>query len=289
MHPNLTLSLGPHESFRDVAPKSNSPLLSGKLLPHWSVQTKEQFQRYTCANQTSLPQKIITVVARLVVLTVAVLLSTPGLSGASPIDVIKDNSPIDGVMKKIWPSIDKRNKLKKSVLSLNEAQYEAVAQFKDTYEQFKKISGFQGGELEKEYKRVEESYNESLKKANAVRSRIKAVNNAAEALFDQWNEDVKQMEDEQLRRNSREQFCQCLTKFDEVRASLKLVEKSMDPVITKFKDVVLALKHRLNAQALDSLTGEVERIQSQVDRLISDMEAAIQEAEKFLTNSPELN
>jgi|YNPNPStandDraft_1061719.scaffolds.fasta_scaffold59159_1 ElaB/YqjD/DUF883 family membrane-anchored ribosome-binding protein len=184
---------------------------------------------------------------------------------------------------------DARKAFKDAVQTAKNSQHEAVNQFKDTYEELKNISGFQGGELEERYKILEGSYNRSLGKANDVRSRIKAVENAADKLFSQWNSEIKQMTNDELRRSSREKYCKCITNFDELWASLKRAEKSMDPVIDKFKELVLYVKHNLNAQAVASLKGEVEKIQLQVNNLISEMNAAVEEAERFIRNSPELD
>ena len=56
----------------------------------------------------------------------------------------------------------------------------------------------------------------------------------------------------------------------------------MDPVLRKLHDQVLFLKHNLNAQAIGSLQTQVGGIQNDVDRLVKDMESAIQEAGTFI-------
>ena len=56
----------------------------------------------------------------------------------------------------------------------------------------------------------------------------------------------------------------------------------MEPVLVQFRDNVLYLKHNLNARAISSLDSERERIQHDVDGLIADMQAAIDEANAFI-------
>jgi hypothetical protein len=53
-------------------------------------------------------------------------------------------------------------------------------------------------------------------------------------------------------------------------------------VLQKFKEQVLFLKHNLNAQAISSLQTQVSGIQGDVDKLIRDMDASIQEANAFI-------
>ena len=56
----------------------------------------------------------------------------------------------------------------------------------------------------------------------------------------------------------------------------------MEPVLTVFRDHVLFLKHNLNAQAVSSLKGELVSIESNVGRLVRDMESAIKDAQSFI-------
>jgi hypothetical protein len=60
----------------------------------------------------------------------------------------------------------------------------------------------------------------------------------------------------------------------------------MDPVLTRFHDQVLYLKHNLNAEAIASLKGETTDIQTEIARLLEDMNAAIAQADKFINTLP---
>ena len=66
-------------------------------------------------------------------------------------------------------------------------------------------------------------------------------------------------------------------------ASMKTARQRIDPVLAVFEDHVLFLKHNLNARAVAALKGEVGGLESKVDRLIRDMEAAIAEADRFIS------
>jgi hypothetical protein len=56
----------------------------------------------------------------------------------------------------------------------------------------------------------------------------------------------------------------------------------MDPVLKRFNDQVLYLKHNLNAQAIASLQTTAAGIDTDVSALIKDMEASIAEADDFI-------
>lgn len=56
----------------------------------------------------------------------------------------------------------------------------------------------------------------------------------------------------------------------------------MDPVLVALKDNVLYLKHNLNAKAIGALQGELGSIESDVARLIAEMNSAIVESNAFI-------
>jgi hypothetical protein len=56
----------------------------------------------------------------------------------------------------------------------------------------------------------------------------------------------------------------------------------MDPVLRAFQDQVLFLKHNLNAQAIAALQNPTVEIEQDVQILIRDMEASINEANEFI-------
>ena len=57
----------------------------------------------------------------------------------------------------------------------------------------------------------------------------------------------------------------------------------MNPVLAVLHDQVLFLKHNLNAAALGSLEGTSTSLQKDVDTLIADMQTAIAEANRFIS------
>jgi hypothetical protein len=66
--------------------------------------------------------------------------------------------------------------------------------------------------------------------------------------------------------------------------AMKRAETKIDPVLAAFRDQVLYLKHNLNAQAIASLQSELASIETDVAKLIKEMEASIREADKFISS-----
>jgi hypothetical protein len=56
----------------------------------------------------------------------------------------------------------------------------------------------------------------------------------------------------------------------------------MEPVLRKFRDQVLYLKHNLNAAAIGSLRGQADTIQGDIQRLMEQMNRSIAEADRFI-------
>jgi hypothetical protein len=176
----------------------------------------------------------------------------------------------------------KRDLLKKRVVAARDEQQAASQQFKDAMTRLKELYGFQGGDLEKTYDALKRDYDRSAAKADEVHKRIRDVETVANDLFQEWDGEIKQMSSETLRANSRKQLRETRRRYDDLHAALKQAERSMDPVLTAFRDHVLYLKHNLNAQAIASLKGEAASIQTDITKLINEMNAAIAHADEFI-------
>ena len=151
-------------------------------------------------------------------------------------------------------------------------QVDAKKEFANALEQFKSVVNFKGGNLEAVYNKLSKEYDRCESQAGDVRSKIQSVKNVAQALFSEWEGEVAQIKDDpSLQKQSREM----IDRMDAAAAT-------MDPVLTKFKNRVLFIKANLNAQAIASLKGTELEMGGDIDKLIKEMEASIQEADAFI-------
>lgn len=176
----------------------------------------------------------------------------------------------------------KRDLLKKRVTAARDEQQAASVEFKDALTRLKELTKFDGGKLEARYRQLQGDYDDCAKRVEAVRSRIRDVESVAEDLFSEWEKEIKQIGTDSLRANSRRQLSDTRVRYDEMISALKKAEATMPPVLAKFHDYVLALKHTLNAAAISSLQGESAIIQADITRLIGDMSNSIARADEFL-------
>jgi hypothetical protein len=180
----------------------------------------------------------------------------------------------------------KRDLLAKRVTAARDEQKATQQEFKDALTRLKEMTGFEGGKLESEYRKLQSNYDDAAARVAAVHKRIKDVETVAHDLFSEWEKENAQIQTESLRRTSREQLNETRVRYDQMLGALKDAEGSMDPVLSKLHDYVLALKHSLNAQAVASLQGESVKIQDDINRLLSEMNASIQRADEFVRAMP---
>jgi hypothetical protein len=185
-----------------------------------------------------------------------------------------------GAMERL--GFEKRHILADRVEEGRDAQHEAQEQFESAFERFKTATRFEGGHLEDTYEALDRDYRESEERAEAVRERIRSIEQVAGDLFEEWEEEIQQISRADLRRRSAARLTETRARYERLITAMKRAERKMDPVLTAFRDQVLFLKHNLNASAIASLESDSAQIQDEVDALIRDMQRSIREADAFL-------
>jgi Skp family chaperone for outer membrane proteins len=176
----------------------------------------------------------------------------------------------------------KRDLMVERVEEARDAQKEAKEQFESALEKFSSVLKFEGGELEEKYKTLKAEYEKSESRAKAVGDRIEAVEDVAEDLFEEWQDELSQYTNQSLRQSSERKLKLTRQQYSQLIRAMKRVEKKIDPVLSAFRDQVLYLKHNLNARAIASLRTELVSVEADVASLIREMEASIAEANTFI-------
>lgn len=184
--------------------------------------------------------------------------------------------------------VHKRDILKDRIEEARDGQDDAKEQFSSALERFRSELAFDGGDLAKVYDHLNAEYEKSRDAADEVHERINAVENVSEALFDEWEEELDQYTNANLRRQSESQLKATKRHYAQMLAAMKKAEARMQPILDTFSDQVLYLKHNLNARAIDSLKTQFSGLDKDIKRLISDMDASIKEANRFI-NTLETN
>lgn len=178
--------------------------------------------------------------------------------------------------------VEKRDILVDRVEEARDAQEDASEQFTSALDQFRATVSFDGGDLEAIYNRLDSEYEDSVAEAENVSARIDSVESVSEDLFEEWQEELAEYSNSEMRRNSESMLRDTKTRFKQMMVAMRRAEKSMDPVLEAFQDQVLYLKHNLNARAIGTLSKELDGIERDTARLIADMQKAIAEADSFI-------
>lgn len=135
-----------------------------------------------------------------------------------------------GAMEKL--GYEKRDILVDRVEDACEAQQEAKQQFESALEQFIAVTNFSGGELERQYNKLKDAYDDSDARAQAVRKRIDDVDRVAQDLFKEWDRELKQYTDPALRRSSQKQLTATKARHQKLITVMRRAEKKLDPCST---------------------------------------------------------
>ena len=185
-----------------------------------------------------------------------------------------------GAMEKV--GIHKRDILVDRVESARDAQSDAQHQFKSALDQFGAVINIENSDLKNAYDKLKAEYEDSKDAAETVSTRIEKVEEVADALFEEWADELKLYKSADLRRSSQRKLKETRTRYRRMLASMHRAEKSMEPVLRSFQDNVLFLKHNLNAQAIGSLRTEFSTLKGEIDGLIKSMNEAIKTSNQFI-------
>lgn len=188
------------------------------------------------------------------------------------------------VVYSAWETVgvEKRDLLKDKIEDARDDQKEAGETFKDALERLRETYKVDASKLSRQYDKLKDAYEDSEKDAQDVSRSIEKMETVAGDLFKEWDQEIAEIKTPELRSKSRERLRETKHKYQDLHANLKASEARMQPVLAKFKDQVLYLKHNLNAQAIGSLKGESARIEKDIQQLMERMNQSIQSADKFI-------
>lgn len=178
----------------------------------------------------------------------------------------------------------KRDILASRVEAARDSQQEAKEEITDALTEFGRVVSYQGGDLEAQYRKLAAQLEDGEEAAAAVRARIRDVESVAEALFDEWQDELAQYSSASLRTQSEKQLRETRARYATLIGAMKRAESRLEPALQPLRDQVLFLKHNLNARAIAGLQGEVARVDAQVNQLVADLNAAIAEANRFIAD-----
>ena len=212
------------------------------------------------------------------------LLSSNGIRLATALLVIVCAGCTSGVYYQAAEKLGyhKRDILVSRVEDAREAQTDAKKEFQDALAQFLALTQVEPGEIKATYARLNTALKDCEASALDVRKRIESTEDVSQALFREWEKEAASIVDRDDRRESERLLRETRSRADSLIQTMNAAAGRMDPVLQKFRDKVLVLKANLNAQAVAGLSGTARGLESDVGRLVAEMEKSIREAEAFL-------
>jgi hypothetical protein len=138
------------------------------------------------------------------------------------------------------------------------------------------------GSLEDKYRLLKRQFDFCETQSQRVSERIKAIEDVSNALFLEWEKELKEYTSRSLRAQSRQQLKLSKQHYSRLLKAMRKAEKQINPVLGAFRDQVLFLKHNLNANAIAALQQEFSVISLDISQLILAMESSVSEANYFV-------
>lgn len=178
--------------------------------------------------------------------------------------------------------VHKRDILVDRVEEAREDQEAAKETFRTALERFSEVVKQPDSDLKKKYDALNSELGRCEDRASTLRKRIDSIETVSKDLFSEWEKELDQYTNQDLRRNSEKELTTTKQRYAQLIGAMRNAESMMEPVLASFRDHVLYLKHNLNAQAIASLQGELTSLEGETAILIKDMEKAIAEADAFI-------
>jgi len=150
-----------------------------------------------------------------------------------------------------------------------DTQNETKEQFLTAMNSSKSVVNFKGGDLEKEYNKLNATLKKSESKAAEVHKPHQAVADVSEALFSEWRSGIKQYSSDALRRSTNRNMTSQNRKYEDLMKAMKKAESKLEPALAPLRDQVLFMKHNLNARPSPSERRTDECSGANVDRLVT--------------------
>jgi predicted nuclease with TOPRIM domain len=179
---------------------------------------------------------------------------------------------------------EKRDILVKRVMESKKDQQETKEKLQTTLESFQQLTGFQGGDLEKAYKKLNSQYEDAQGQANKLHDRIQSIDQVSNDMFKEWQSEINQMSNAKLKAQSTAMLRDSKQRQASYMTAMRKTEAQLTPVLKSFQDQVLFLKHNLNARAIGSLKGTSAQINTDVTALSKSIDSSMQEADKLISS-----
>jgi len=181
----------------------------------------------------------------------------------------------------------KRQVLLSRVQDTRDSLKETKKTFASAMQQFGSVYKESGAKLENKYVILKKEYDTCNSKASELRGQIANVKSIGQVLFQEWQKELDQFTNEQMRKLSEVKMQQTREKYVTMTDSMDRVSARITPVMNSMNDQLLNIKHSLNALIVVSLEEELTQLRGHMDSLSADIDASVNHCNAFIGSMAE--
>ncbi|MBD64199.1 MAG: hypothetical protein CME62_03275 [Halobacteriovoraceae bacterium] len=183
-----------------------------------------------------------------------------------------------------WETLgqEKRDLLASNLEKTNSTQKDLADDFKDSLERIRSEYSFEEGKLEKTYDELSLDLEKAKDRSQLLSERIEKTTNVAEDLFEEWEDEADELDNKEYKKKSLSKLKATKKKFYATLTQLQKVEASVKPILKKFEDRVIFIKHNLNAKVVGNLRVEFKNIEKDMNSLIAEINSSTKQANSFI-------
>ena len=178
--------------------------------------------------------------------------------------------------------VHKRDILIDRIEKTSALQEQTKQEFKSAYAKLTTLLDASDNELEGNYKQLANSVADSERSAKKLENRIASVDEVATALFTEWEQELTQYSNQNLRQISASNLVKTKIRYAVIHQQMQNAYAKVEPVLQVLQDNTLYLKHNLNARVISGISSEVLSVEGKVAALIQQMELSIAESKQFI-------
>jgi hypothetical protein len=162
------------------------------------------------------------------------------------------------------------------------AQQAAAEQFQKARQSLSALAGSETDDVQPLYATTFHDYNDSIEAAVAMGSAIAAVDEAANAIFQEWEEEIAIFTDARLKADNEARLTQVWQSYQSLMNTLRQSESESDSVLAALKSNVTYFKYNLNAAGVASRRDALSADDKKIASLINAINTSIAGSDAFI-------
>jgi len=162
-----------------------------------------------------------------------------------------------------------------------EALVEAETHLRSTLDAYNTLVTKPTTDAKGDYKKLLKNLDNAKKKIAQVRPKLDTMNGESESYFTQWQSQVAEISDSELRARGEERIASTRKEYDGILTSLRETATTLDPFLKDLADQINFLGSDLRPEALESLKPNAEKLNKRGTTLFEGIGTTVTKANAF--------